>query len=112
MLGALEAEMGAIFSTIVLPAVTKGPSVLFRLLSAACEGTAGYLGRRTAIACLHGLDDRALQDIGLARFQIEAAAHGLITLSSQADEGIMTFATAMEPHGRQRAPTMEAAPWS
>jgi hypothetical protein len=44
--------MGALLSTIVLPAVTKGLSVLFRLLSTACEGTAGYLGRRTAIACL------------------------------------------------------------
>jgi len=65
--------MPAILSTIVLPVVTKGPSAV-RLLSAACEGTAGYLGRRTAIACLHGLDDRALQDIGLARFQIEEAA--------------------------------------
>jgi uncharacterized protein YjiS (DUF1127 family) len=104
--------MGAILSTIVLPAVTKGPSVLFRLLGAACEGTAGYLGRRTGIACLHDLDDRALRDIGLARSQIEAAVSGLITLSSQAEEGIMTFATAIDPHGRERAPTMEAAPWS
>jgi uncharacterized protein YjiS (DUF1127 family) len=104
--------MPAILSTIVLPAVTKGPGVFSRLLSAACEGIAGYLGRRTAIACLHGLDDRALQDIGLARFQIEAAVNGLIPLSGQADEGMMTFAAAANPRGRQRAPTMEAAPWS
>jgi uncharacterized protein YjiS (DUF1127 family) len=104
--------MPAIFSTIVLPAVTKGPGAFFRLLSAACEGTAGYLGRRTAIACLHGLDDRALQDIGLARFQIEEAVYGLIPLSDQADQGMMSFTTAMDPRGRQRAPTMEAAPWS
>ena len=41
--------MPAILPTIVLPAVTKGPSAFFRLLSAACEGTAGYLGRRTAM---------------------------------------------------------------
>jgi hypothetical protein len=95
--------MPAILSTIVLPAVTKGPSAFFRLLSAACEGTAGYLGRRTAIACLH--------DIGLARFQIEEAVHGLIPLSGQ-DEGMMSFAIAMDPRRRQRAPTMEAAPWS
>ena len=54
--------MPAILSTIVLPAVTKGPSAIFRLFSTACEGAAGFLGRRTAIACLHGLDDRALQD--------------------------------------------------
>ena len=104
--------MPAILSTIVLPAVTKGPSAVFRLLSAACEGTAGYLGRRTAIACLHGLDDRALQDIGLARFQIEEAVYGLIPLSGQPDQGMMTFAAAMDPRGRQRAPTVEVAPWS
>src|SRR5262249_49892102 len=104
--------MVAIFSTIVLPAVTKGPSALFRLLGAACERTAAYLGRRTAIACLHGLDDRALQDIGLARFQIEAAVYGLITLSGQANEGTISFATSIDPRGGQRALTMEAAPWS
>ena len=44
--------MPAIFSTIVLPAVTKGPGASVRLLGAACEMTADYLGRRTAIACL------------------------------------------------------------
>jgi uncharacterized protein YjiS (DUF1127 family) len=104
--------MPAILSTIVLPAAMKGPGVFSRLLSAACEGIAGYLGRRTAIACLHDLDDRALRDIGLARFQIEAAVYGLITLSGQADEGMMTFAAAMDPRGRQRAPTVEVAPWS
>jgi uncharacterized protein YjiS (DUF1127 family) len=104
--------MPAILSTIVLPAVTKGPGAFFRLLSAACEGIADYLGRRTAIACLHDLDDRALQDIGLARFQIEAAVYGLVPLSGQADEGLMNFATAIDLRVRQRAPTMEAASWS
>jgi uncharacterized protein YjiS (DUF1127 family) len=104
--------MPAILSTIVLPAVTKGPGVFSRLLSAACEGIADYLDRRTAIACLHDLDDRALQDIGLVRFQIEAAVYGLIPLSGQADEGLMNFATAIDLPVRQRAPTMEAAPWS
>lgn len=104
--------MPAILSTIILPAVTKGPSAFFRLLGAACEGIAGYLSRRTAIACLHGLDDHALRDIGLDRFQIEAAVFGLFTFSGQADEGMMTFAAAMDPRGRQRAPTVEVAPWS
>src|SRR5258705_13997450 len=104
--------MPAILSTFVLPAVTKGPGALSRLLSAACEWFAGNLGRRTAIACLRDLDDRALRDIGLARFQIEAAVYGLITLSGQADEGMMTFAAAMDPRGRRRAPTVEGAPWS
>ena len=37
--------MPAILSTIVLPAAMKGPGVFSRLLSAACEGIAGYLGR-------------------------------------------------------------------
>jgi uncharacterized protein YjiS (DUF1127 family) len=104
--------MGAILSTIILPAVTKGSGVFSRLLSAFCEGIAGYLGRRTAIACLHDLDDRALRDIGLTRFQTEAAVQGLITLSSQADERMMTFAATMDPRGRQRAPTVESASWS
>jgi uncharacterized protein YjiS (DUF1127 family) len=104
--------MPVILSTIVLPAVTKGPGVFSRLLSAACEGIAGYLGRRTAISCLHGLDDRALGDIGLARFQIDAAVYGLITLSGQANEGMKTFTAAMDPRGSQRRPTAEVAPWN
>ena len=54
--------MPAVLSAIVLPAVTKAPGVFFRLLSAACEGTAGCLGRRTAVAyLLHDLDDRVRQ---------------------------------------------------
>jgi uncharacterized protein YjiS (DUF1127 family) len=66
--------MPAVLLTIVLPAVTKrGPAHFSRLLSAACEGLTGYLDRRTAIACLHDLDDRELRDIDLARSQIEAA---------------------------------------
>ena len=104
--------MPAIFSTIVLPAVTKGPGIFSQLLVAARDGIAGYLDRRAALACLHDLDDRALQDIGLNRLQIEAAVQGLITLSSQADAGMMTYPAATSPRVRQRAPTMEAATWS
>jgi uncharacterized protein YjiS (DUF1127 family) len=102
--------MPAIFSTVVLPAATKGPAAFVRLLGAACEATADYLGRRTAIACLHGLDDRALDDIGLARFQIEAAVHGLIPLSGRADQGMLTCAAAANPRVSQ--PTLEAASWN
>jgi uncharacterized protein YjiS (DUF1127 family) len=87
----------------------EGARRIFSATSAFCEGIAGYLGRRTAMACLHDLDDCALRDIGLARFQIEAAVYGLITLSGQADEGMMTLAVAMDPRGRQRVPT-EVAP--
>ena len=104
--------MPAIFSTIILPAGIKGPGIVSRLLVGACERIAGYFGRRTAIACLHELDDRALRDIGLGRFQIEAAVYGRITLSGQADKGTMTLAAAMDPRGHQRAPTVEVAPWS
>jgi uncharacterized protein YjiS (DUF1127 family) len=104
--------MPAIFSTVVLPAVTKGPGIFSQLVVVARDGIADYLDRRAAIACLHDLDDRALQDIGLNRLQIEAAVHGLITLSSQADAGMMTYPAATSPRVRQCAPTMEAAPWS
>jgi uncharacterized protein YjiS (DUF1127 family) len=102
--------MPAIISTIVLPAVTKGPSAFVRLLGAACEVTADYLGRRIAIACLHGLDDRALDDIGLARFQIEAAVCGLVPLSGQTDEGMLAYAAAANP--RMRQPALEVASWN
>jgi uncharacterized protein YjiS (DUF1127 family) len=104
--------MPAVLSTIVLPAITMGTGAFSRLLSAACEGFSGYLDRRTAIACLHDLDDRELRDIDLARSQIAAAVYGLITISGQADEGMMTFAAAMDPRARQRTPTLEISPWS
>jgi uncharacterized protein YjiS (DUF1127 family) len=104
--------MPAVLSTIVLPAITKGTGAFSRLLSAACEGLTGYLDRRTAIAYLHDLGDRELRDIDLARSQIEAAVYGLITISGQADEGMMTFAAAMDPRARQRTPTLEISPWS
>ena len=104
--------MPAVLSTIILPAVTKGPGLACRLLVGACEKIAGYLGRRTATACLHGLDDRALRDIGLARFQIEAAVYGLISFPGRADEAMMNFVPAANPRERRRAPTMEAAPWN
>ena len=71
-------------STLVRPAVTKRPGAFSRLLSAYCEGIVGYFVRRSAIASLRELDDRALRDIGLVRSQIEPAVDGFITLSNQA----------------------------
>lgn len=71
----------------------------------ACERIVGYHGRRTAIACLRDLDDRALRDVGLNRFQIEAAVDGLITFPTKRAE-------RRASHRRPRAPTMETAPWS
>ena len=75
--------MSVIPSTVVRPAVTKTPGAFFRLLSTCCCAIAGYFIRRSAIASLHELDDRALRDIGLERSQIEAAVYGFVTLHSQ-----------------------------
>ncbi|MHC2626126.1 uncharacterized protein YjiS (DUF1127 family) [Bradyrhizobium huanghuaihaiense] len=104
--------MPAIVSTIILSAAIKGSGIASRLLAGACERFSGYLGRRTAIACLHDLDDRALRDIGIRRFQIEAAVDGLITVSAQADEEVVTPAAVTISRERRRAPTLESAPWS
>ena len=71
-------------STLVRPAVTKRPGAFSRLLSAYCEGIVGYFVRRSAVASLRELDDRALRDIGLVRSQIEGAVCGFIRLSDQA----------------------------
>jgi len=76
--------MSATLSTIIRPAATKRPGAYLRFFNAYCEGVADYFARRTAIATLRELDDRALRDIGLERSQIEAAVHGFIALSDQA----------------------------
>jgi hypothetical protein len=76
--------MSATLSTIVPPAITNKVGTFCRQLSGYCDGIAGYLVCRAAIASLHELDDRALRDIGLARSQIEAAVYGFVTLSDQA----------------------------
>ena len=65
--------------TIVRPAATNRHSAFSRLLSAFCNGIAGYFVRRAAIKSLSELDNRALRDIGIARSQIEAAVHGFLT---------------------------------
>ena len=104
--------MPAVVSTIILPAAIKGAGIASRLLAGGCERFAGYLGRRAAIACLHDLDDRALRDIGIRRFQIEAAIDGLITFSAQADEGMVSAAAVAISRERRRAPTLESQPWS
>ncbi len=81
--------MSATISTIVRPAVTKRASPFSRRFSASWDGIARYFIHRAAIAHLRKLDDHALRDIGLARSDIEAAVHGLLS-------------------ARER----EAAPWS
>ena len=75
--------MSAILITAVRPAAAKRPGACSRLVVACWDILAGYLVRRSAIATLRELDDRALADIGIARSQIEAAVHGLIFLPEQ-----------------------------
>jgi uncharacterized protein YjiS (DUF1127 family) len=75
--------MSATFSAVVRPAVAKRPATVFRICLATWEAVSGYVVRRSAIATLHELDDRALSDIGIARSQIEAAVRGLIALPEQ-----------------------------
>jgi uncharacterized protein YjiS (DUF1127 family) len=70
-------------STIVLPAVTKGPGAFLRSLNECWEGIARYLVHRAAIASLRELDDRTLRDMGLTRSQIEEAVNGLMTAPPQ-----------------------------
>jgi uncharacterized protein YjiS (DUF1127 family) len=72
--------MSANLATISWPEVAKRANVFTRIFKACRGGIARHLGRRTAIATLHKLDDRVLRDIGLARSEIEAAVDGLINL--------------------------------
>ena len=69
--------MSATFSAVARPAIAKRPATVFRICLAAWDAVSGYVVRRSAIATLRELDDRALSDIGIARSQIEAAVHGL-----------------------------------
>jgi uncharacterized protein YjiS (DUF1127 family) len=79
----LETGMSATLATIVRPEVTKRANTFAQIFSACCDGIARHFVRRTAIATLRELDDRALWDIGIARSQIEAAVDGFITLPDQ-----------------------------
>jgi uncharacterized protein YjiS (DUF1127 family) len=76
--------MSATSSVIVRPAAARRPATVSLMCIACWDAVAGYLVRRTAIATLRELDDRALRDIGIARSQIEAAVHGLNTLPDRA----------------------------
>jgi uncharacterized protein YjiS (DUF1127 family) len=76
--------MSATLVTIVRPAAARRRITVSRICAACWDAVAGYMVRRSAITTLRELDDRALQDIGIARSQIEAAVQGLIPLPAQA----------------------------
>jgi uncharacterized protein YjiS (DUF1127 family) len=70
--------MPATLSTLPRSAAAEKPGALSRALRACQDGIAAYFARREAIAILRELDDYALRDIGIKRYQIEAAVHGTI----------------------------------
>ena len=76
--------MSATLVTIARPATAKRTVTVSRICVACWDAVAGYLVRRSAIATLRELDDRALRDIGIARSQIDAAVQGLISLPDRA----------------------------
>lgn len=76
--------MSATISTIIQPAGSVKPGVSLRILNAYWERIRHYLIRRAATAALHELDERMLQDLGIARSEIEAAVQGLLTPSTRA----------------------------
>jgi uncharacterized protein YjiS (DUF1127 family) len=73
--------MSAISSKIAPSGVANAMGTLAQLLRACRDAVVGHFMHRVAIAALRQLDDRALQDIGLRRPQIEAAVHSLVARS-------------------------------
>lgn len=71
--------MSVPLSTIARSSGTRMSGAFLYMLNAGWHRIARYCVRRAAIASLRKLDDEALRDIGIARFQIEAAAYGLVT---------------------------------
>jgi uncharacterized protein YjiS (DUF1127 family) len=74
--------MSATLVTIGRPAAAERPAIS-RMCVACWDAVSGYFVRRSAIATLRELDDRALRDIGIVRSQIEPAVHGFISLPSE-----------------------------
>jgi len=105
--------MFAISAKTVRPQGTTNANALTRIVSACLDGIATYFFRRSAIARLHELDDRALRDIGLVRSQIEAAVRGLITLQPSQDATMISSAARV--HAQADAgtgSTAEAVTWN
>jgi uncharacterized protein YjiS (DUF1127 family) len=100
-------------TTIIESTVTKRSGAICRLFSACVDRIGRYFAGRAAIEWLRELDDRALRDIGLARFQIEAAVHGFMG-ASELSEDISTTAlpASVGLRARERASAAELVPWS
>ena len=110
--------MSAPLWTIVWPAMKKSANGLARLFNAGLDGIARHFACRAAIATLRGLDDRALQDIGLVRSQIEAAVHGFIAAPDPTKDVMTASLAAVRPTigpragGYRPASAVEAVSWS
>ena len=68
--------MPATLSTLLRHKVTKRHGPLLRVVKDGWAAIARSTKQPAASAWLHELDDRSLRDIGLARFQIDAAVRG------------------------------------
>ena len=64
--------------------MTEESGARFQVFKACGERIVRYFVSRAAVASLRELDDLALRDIGLSRFQIESAVAGFITLPNRA----------------------------
>jgi uncharacterized protein YjiS (DUF1127 family) len=76
--------MSATLINVAPTGVARRPAIVSRICLACWDAVSGYFVRRSAIATLSELDDRALRDIGIVRSQIEAAVRGFIPLSDRA----------------------------
>ena len=71
--------MSATLPAIARPVAIKISDAYLRILNAAWERLVRHFEHRAAIARLRELDARALDDIGLARSDIEPVVRGFIT---------------------------------
>ena len=104
--------MSTTLSAIVRTAVTRGSRALSGLFSAYCDEIATRFVRRTAIACLRELDDRALRDVSLARSHIEAAVCGFVTPSGQTGDVMESAAVPVHARTGDRRSNRGGDPWN
>ena len=95
-----------------LSTIVRTADALSGLLSAYCDKIAARFVRRTAIACLRELDDRALRDIGLARSEIETAVCGFVTPSGPTGDVMEAAAVPVHARTSDRRSNRGGDPWS